>query len=172
MVIPRHIAGVVHEESTELCTGERDGAGLNSGAAGDVPGRVVVDDVVVVDDMASEGVGLVNTILSPIHNDVVVHGRVIVHRDGGIGGELNAIFAAVRQHVVGDRQPGGAVVRLNAGRGRAGHDVVHGSVARPGQVDAVGLIHLPPGADVVRSEEHTSELQSPVHLVCRLLLEK
>src|SRR5690348_17970301 len=34
------------------------------------------------------------------------------------------------------------------------------------------------GADVVdvqtasRSEEHTSELQSPVHLVCRLLLEK
>src|SRR5438876_10750269 len=26
--------------------------------------------------------------------------------------------------------------------------------------------------DVDRSEEHTSELQSPVHLVCRLLLEK
>src|SRR5438876_6826985 len=29
------------------------------------------------------------------------------------------------------------------------------------------------GADFgTRSEEHTSELQSPVHLVCRLLLEK
>src|SRR6267154_4840906 len=28
--------------------------------------------------------------------------------------------------------------------------------------------HIPPP----RSEEHTSELQSPVHLVCRLLLEK
>src|SRR5690348_17376372 len=27
-------------------------------------------------------------------------------------------------------------------------------------------------ATFVRSEEHTSELQSPVHLVCRLLLEK
>src|SRR5258708_20411729 len=27
-------------------------------------------------------------------------------------------------------------------------------------------------ADIVRSEEHTSELQSPDHLVCRLLLEK
>src|SRR5438876_9272439 len=26
--------------------------------------------------------------------------------------------------------------------------------------------------DGTRSEEHTSELQSPVHLVCRLLLEK
>src|SRR5438876_2593433 len=31
-----------------------------------------------------------------------------------------------------------------------------------------GLHRPPPG----RSEEHTSELQSPVHLVCRLLLEK
>src|SRR5438876_10985425 len=28
------------------------------------------------------------------------------------------------------------------------------------------------GAEMHRSEEHTSELQSPVHLVCRLLLEK
>src|SRR5690348_18002735 len=27
-------------------------------------------------------------------------------------------------------------------------------------------------ATAMRSEEHTSELQSPVHLVCRLLLEK
>src|SRR5690348_17724027 len=29
-----------------------------------------------------------------------------------------------------------------------------------------------PRSGVLRSEEHTSELQSPVHLVCRLLLEK
>src|SRR5690348_17775794 len=29
-----------------------------------------------------------------------------------------------------------------------------------------------PAAVSARSEEHTSELQSPVHLVCRLLLEK
>src|SRR5438876_8883423 len=28
------------------------------------------------------------------------------------------------------------------------------------------------GGPRLRSEEHTSELQSPVHLVCRLLLEK
>src|SRR5690348_18499338 len=28
------------------------------------------------------------------------------------------------------------------------------------------------GSGAIRSEEHTSELQSPVHLVCRLLLEK
>src|SRR5438552_14760375 len=30
----------------------------------------------------------------------------------------------------------------------------------------------PPEVDIARSEEHTSELQSPDHLVCRLLLEK
>src|SRR5258708_18981567 len=29
-----------------------------------------------------------------------------------------------------------------------------------------------PSATTLRSEEHTSELQSPDHLVCRLLLEK
>src|SRR2546422_6643439 len=31
---------------------------------------------------------------------------------------------------------------------------------------------LPPGREALRSEEHTSELQSRLHLVCRLLLEK
>src|SRR5256885_10510045 len=30
----------------------------------------------------------------------------------------------------------------------------------------------PPGGGAPRSEEHTSELQSPCNLVCRLLLEK
>src|SRR5256885_12066903 len=37
--------------------------------------------------------------------------------------------------------------------------------------DEVGLPPLPPGGKN-RSEEHTSELQSPCNLVCRLLLEK
>src|SRR5437762_5689668 len=32
--------------------------------------------------------------------------------------------------------------------------------------------HSPTPAGVTRSEEHTSELQSPMYLVCRLLLEK
>src|SRR5436189_2528902 len=32
--------------------------------------------------------------------------------------------------------------------------------------------NLHPGRDAPRSEEHTSELQSPMYLVCRLLLEK
>src|SRR5690348_18030945 len=34
------------------------------------------------------------------------------------------------------------------------------------------LVPTRPDCGRFRSEEHTSELQSPVHLVCRLLLEK
>src|SRR5258708_19138130 len=34
------------------------------------------------------------------------------------------------------------------------------------------LCHQANAAALLRSEEHTSELQSPDHLVCRLLLEK
>src|SRR2546429_9893654 len=41
-----------------------------------------------------------------------------------------------------------------------------GFVGLVGFVGSVGLVGL------VRSEEHTSELQSRLHLVCRLLLEK
>src|SRR3712207_6884343 len=40
----------------------------------------------------------------------------------------------------------------------------------------VGLLelggHFPDAVEVIRSEEHTSELQSRQYLVCRLLLEK
>src|SRR4051794_41616523 len=39
----------------------------------------------------------------------------------------------------------------------------------PAQAELAGR-HL--AAMIERSEEHTSELQSPVHIVCRLLLEK
>src|SRR3989449_3472632 len=59
------------------------------------------------------------------------------------------------------RSPGGIPVRV-------GHERAH-HTAHPG---ADGIfersdIHL-----LERSEEHTSELQSRLHLVCRLLLEK
>src|SRR5437773_9599342 len=43
--------------------------------------------------------------------------------------------------------------------------------SRPENDVAVGR-HIPPSSQQVRSEEHTSELQSHHDLVCRLLLEK
>src|SRR5438105_10508094 len=43
---------------------------------------------------------------------------------------------------------------------------------RPGGASLPGLPQALPGVGLARSEEHTSELQSRVDLVCRLLLEK
>src|SRR5256885_9001845 len=43
---------------------------------------------------------------------------------------------------------------------------------KAGPVDAPLNEALPPPTPLGRSEEHTSELQSPCNLVCRLLLEK
>src|SRR5690625_7008728 len=40
------------------------------------------------------------------------------------------------------------------------------------EFEDVEVLHLPLHSIVRRSEEHTSELQSRGHLVCRLLLEK
>src|SRR2546426_9333825 len=65
--------------------------------------------------------------------------------------------------------------------GRAAHDLDRASPAGVHETErqAVGvgvLLHLDHARDhdvaQVRSEEHTSELQSPCNLVCRLLLEK
>src|SRR2546422_3002438 len=77
---------------------------------------------------------------------------------------------------------------LDLERVREGHDrrddgalvLVPGHVGDEGAVD-LHLVHRKAlqvgearvaGAEIVRSEEHTSELQSRLHLVCRLLLEK
>src|SRR5690348_17400424 len=57
-----------------------------------------------------------------------------------------------------------------AGRIKPGDTVViryEGPKGGPGMREMLQVT-----AAIVRSEEHTSELQSPVHLVCRLLLEK
>src|SRR5690348_17675576 len=64
---------------------------------------------------------------------------------------------------------------LGMGAGLSDDDSAVGMADQHGRaVEAVE--NLAGGGDVAaegeRSEEHTSELQSPVHLVCRLLLEK
>src|SRR2546429_4408401 len=46
------------------------------------------------------------------------------------------------------------------------------SLAQYLAVECAGRLPVLPGAVRGRSEEHTSELQSRLHLVCRLLLEK
>src|SRR5438876_6844134 len=58
----------------------------------------------------------------------------------------------------------GAKARQDYARGSAGENLGHFTRTRR---SSLALL-----AGLPRSEEHTSELQSPVHLVCRLLLEK
>src|SRR5690348_18073133 len=55
-----------------------------------------------------------------------------------------------------------------------GHEAGHGSGFRDtnNHNHAAAAKHENRAKVLTRSEEHTSELQSPVHLVCRLLLEK
>src|SRR5207244_10104309 len=73
------------------------------------------------------------------------------------------------------RTSSGSTASFGGGRHRARADGVGGTVADELPVDG-GPLLLGPRDDRfplgVRSEEHTSELQSPDHLVCRLLLEK
>src|SRR5258708_13608122 len=64
---------------------------------------------------------------------------------------------------VGDAAEALKNVRLKVGEGIAGWVAKHGEQLIVPDVEADRH---------VRSEEHTSELQSPDHLVCRLLLEK
>src|SRR5258705_8290700 len=59
----------------------------------------------------------------------------------------------------------------SADRRRAGGSVHAGDACAAGVVDPIGR-RAGPERPVIRSEEHTSELQSLRHLVCRLLLEK
>src|SRR5687768_18253330 len=49
---------------------------------------------------------------------------------------------------------------------------VHPVVGVEGRIGLTDRIELVPGVRLTRSEEHTSELQSRLHLVCRLLVEK
>src|SRR5690348_17796428 len=48
----------------------------------------------------------------------------------------------------------------------------HPAGGRTAPASGSGTRGRSPTGNRARSEEHTSELQSPVHLVCRLLLEK
>src|SRR5690348_18122292 len=66
------------------------------------------------------------------------------------------IFGHQHPHVVADQRRVDVLVQHRVDLDRRG--VQPGLVRERGEPD--------------RSEEHTSELQSPVHLVCRLLLEK
>src|SRR2546422_7054757 len=66
------------------------------------------------------------------------------------------------------RSGGESILRNALGRGAAGEKCANFRSKRK----AVRRLRVIKRLDAQRSEEHTSELQSRLHLVCRLLLEK
>src|SRR5439155_8452981 len=85
------------------------------------------------------------------------------------GHAAGGIFArAIANRVAQGFGEGGAEVEADAAGGqRAGGDVSRNQLDRVADHPEIELVatHVPPGT---RSEEHTSELQSRGHLVCRL----
>src|SRR5438093_2324547 len=76
-----------------------------------------------------------------------------------------------REHRLGDAQGAGRRGLVDGGGRRSRQDVAAQGGGREVRADAEGGV-WPAGEAEVRSEEHTSELQSLTNLVCRLLLEK
>src|SRR5688500_19433583 len=72
-----------------------------------------------------------------------------------------------RRYWAGWPRPGGGGGAAEAAQAAA---VPGGAAER--RLHAHGVRGRRPGADLQRSEEHTSELQSPCNLACRLLLDK
>src|SRR6267143_770689 len=115
-------------------------------------------DVVVGDDVAAAGRAHGERLVHVI-DDVVLDQAV-----AGVVADGDAVGAATLDHVRGvvevrvpNDDPEGSI-DLHV---RAAH-----AVPRPGRAVGAG------SGNGARSEEHTSELQSQFHIVCRLLLEK
>src|SRR3989441_11545262 len=122
--------------------------------------RVVRAPLHLKDDGLDAGVlpGLVELHGVPGHDELVA-------RDRGSGERL-----ADGLRVRGAGAIDGVEQRHDAGE-RAGGEIVE-VLARAFGVDGVQRPGHRPFAHEIRSEEHTSELQSLAYLVCRLLLEK
>src|SRR5690242_20847786 len=82
------------------------------------------------------------------------------------------LFRSLEEPPVVDFKPASPgtkiIVRLRPG----GSKIDVAAVIRQFAMNVDAPITVVKGAEKVRSEEHTSELQSHVNLVCRLLLEK
>src|SRR6266699_1285732 len=121
------------------------------------------------------GPGQVTVQVSHLSIDAVMRagavGRVTASEHPGfaVGDDVYGTFG-VQDYAVSD---GRGVMKIDTSL--AGPSTYLGALGMTGLTAYFGLLDtgkLKDGETVVRSEEHTSELQSRPHLVCRLLLEK
>src|SRR5205807_7619535 len=95
----------------------------------------------------------------------LAHGRLDLPRELGLAGQALAARRAAELRAVAAREVRRRLEATGGGDVDDRHGGLQQQLARAAQAQ---LQVVPLG----RSEEHTSELQSPCNLVCRLLLEK
>src|SRR5574340_249944 len=97
---------------------------------------------------------------------------IVLTGQTGLQDKLNSFEAGADDHITKPFEPVELVARMNVLLRRM--ELIKKSIpetvqAQPAKVTRMFAVHTLRGG--VRSEEHTSELQSPKDLVCRLLLE-
>src|SRR5438876_7956444 len=105
--------------------------------------------------------------------------RSLAHAPCGETARVHQLHSAPRGVGFGDESVTGAIRHDSHDATASGKNSASVRGTRSNQGNFCGVLrhytrlkHFLSGSVVHRSEEHTSELQSPVHLVCRLLLEK
>src|SRR5258708_3412875 len=101
----------------------------------------------------------------------------VIHKRVAARGRFSAEHTVLLDNKLRRGRPGYEVLTPLRLTGSDSHLLVNrGWVAAPASRDVLPEIRTPAAEQriegIARSEEHTSELQSPDHLVCRLLLEK
>src|SRR5437870_11251164 len=153
-----------------------------SGSAVDAPGILSLDGKVAVVTGASSGIGrAIALAYAAAGADVAVTYRTTCRRadetaDGARAAGRRAEAIQADEAEQGDLDALGEMLRRSFGHvdvwvNNAGADILTGDAARLSRTEKLDRL-LAVDLRGTRSEEHTSELQSRGHLVCRLLLEK
>src|SRR3989475_7143248 len=101
----------------------------------------------------------------------VLHGRGRAVEEGGSVVECGSLTVPVPlEHYEGEIELGVRPEHVTLGATEKGVGNAEILIVEPHGAET--LVHLDAGGQTLRSEEHTSELQSQSNLVCRLLLEK
>src|SRR5207244_9810450 len=113
-----------------------------------------------------------------VHALVKIHSELGVRQFAQLNFDFNRSFESIDIPLVRITHANGGTADIlpSAITDRPNPVVVNAPGYQDVRVKSVRMLGLQPGDTleyrVIRSEEHTSELQSPDHLVCRLLLEK
>src|SRR5688500_19005328 len=133
--------------------------------------RVTNEGVILVDDMFAQNYEQILALIKSVTDQPVKYVISTHHHGDHTGG--NAQFLKTAQ-IIGHKNARAAMTGANPLPGAPPLTLIDEAGINLGGAE-VQLHHVGRGhtnGDTIRSEEHTSELQSPCNLVCRLLLEK